>query len=271
MPDLTVLTPCAPSHLQVLDRCVASVEAQTARAVHLIKIDKDGRGPGALRNELLQQVQTTYVTFLDADDWLESSFAERLLGAARPTQYLYSDWYQDHQTVTAPDCAWVKRTYHLVTALVPTAWALEVGGFDEHLPGMEDTDFYVKLVTSGHCGRRYPVPLVHYAAHGGRADAIHATGEYERLQEEMNRRYGGLKVGCCGDSTTPPNLPIGERQPGDVLAQAQWGGNRKEYGRATGRRYPRISYPHTCWVDPRDVAQSPHLWREVIEETAPKA
>lgn len=271
MSSLTVLTPCAPSHLQYLDRCVASVQGQTVRTQHLIKIDRDGRGPGALRNELLQQVQTTFVSFLDADDWLESSYAETLLGAVRPHEYLYTDWYQDAEVLTAPDCAWTQRTYHLVTALVPTVWAREVGGFDEHLPGMEDTDFYVKLVTSGRCGRRYPVPLVHYEAHGGRADAIHRSGEYERLQAEMTRRYGGKRVGCCGDNTTTPALPVGERQPGDVLAQAQWGGNRKEYGRATGRRYPRTSYPHTCWVDPRDIAASPQLWREVIEEPAPKA
>jgi hypothetical protein len=77
----------------------------------------------------------------------------------------------------------------------------------------------------------------------------------------MTLRYGG-KMGCCGDKTAIAK-PIGEKQPGDVLAMALWHGNRTEFGRVTKRNYPRISYPRTAWVDPRDVTQSPALWQVV--------
>lgn len=71
-------------------------------------------------------------------------------------------------------------------------------------------------------------------------------------------------MGCCGgDNRVIP--PVGERQPEDVLAMALWMGNRSEFGRVTGRHYPRISLPRTAWVDPRDVAQSPELW-SVVEQ-----
>lgn len=74
-------------------------------------------------------------------------------------------------------------------------------------------------------------------------------------------------MGCCGD-TSGPVIPVGTRLEGDVLAMALWRGNRNETGRVTRRLYPRISFPRAAWVDPRDIEQSPALWK-VIEPPAP--
>lgn len=68
-------------------------------------------------------------------------------------------------------------------------------------------------------------------------------------------------MGCCGDKG--PVVPAGQKKDGDVQAMALWHGNRTEYGRITGRVYPRISFPKTTWVDPQDVAQSPALWKRL--------
>lgn len=68
-------------------------------------------------------------------------------------------------------------------------------------------------------------------------------------------------MGCCGQDDSKPALPVGEKQPGDVLVMALWQGNRGEVGRVTGRHYPRISMPRTAWVDPRDASASPNLWK----------
>lgn len=262
MADLTVITPIASSHVHLFAIAAESVARQTVQVMHFYKMDTERRGPGAIRNLLLEQVHTPYVTFLDADDWMEHEFAERAITAlrTRPNRYVYTDWYQDGKHINAPDCAWVNRTFHLVTAVVPTEWVRAVGGFDESLRGMEDTDLYVKLVTRGFCGVRLPLPLLHYRKDGGRSKQIHESGEVDELQAEMTRRYGDKQVSCCGE-TIIDDRPVGEHLVGDVLAMALWGGNRKEFGRATGRRYPRMSYPKTAWVDPRDVAASPHLWQ----------
>lgn len=64
------------------------------------------------------------------------------------------------------------------------------------------------------------------------------------------------------------DAPLGDRQPGDVVALASWGGNRTEYGRGTGRRYPRCGNWKPVWVDPRDVAAAPHMWKIVLPEEA---
>ena len=264
MSDLTLITPVAPHHLTILGKCIDSVRAQTVAVEHLTEVDVERLGPGVIRNRLLKQVVTPYVSFLDADDWLEPDFAERALRAFKD-RYVYTDWMQDNELIQAPDCAWTGGTFHLVTAVVPTAWALEIDGFDGRLDGMEDTDFYLRLVTKGHCGTRLPLPLVHYRAGGGRAETIHRTGIVDRLQAEMRRRYGGYKVGCCGEITARTDKPVGDRQPGDVLAMALWHGNRSEMGRATGRHYPRMAKPKTCYVDPRDILARPDMWRQIPE------
>lgn len=265
MPTLTVITPIAPHHAHLFNECAASVQAQTVDVEHLYMLDNIGQGPAAIRNLLLKQVNTTYVTFLDADDWLEPEFAEKTLSAVRPARYIYTDWYQDGKAIAAPECAWTNGTFHLVTAAVPTAWARAVGGFDESLRGMEDTDFYLKLVTRSFCGNRLAEPLVHYRKGGGRADGIHRSGEVRRLQEEMNRRYGGSRVTCCGGIDLNPDEPLGNQQQGDVLARALWGGNRVTMGMATGRHYPRTGNGKIEWVHPADVQAAPHMWQIVPE------
>lgn len=268
MPDLTILTPIAPHHLSLFAFAHASVKAQTVACTHLWAVDGDGKGAGYVRNRLLEKVTTPYVSFLDADDWLEPTFAEETLAAIRRRQsvYIYTDWLQDGQHIPAPDCAWTGGTHHLVSAVVPTEWIRAVGGFDESMVGLEDTELYVKLVTGGYTCCRLPRPLVHYRPGGGRAEAVHRN---QKLLNELNalirQRYGEKQVSCCGEPQEPNLAPIGQKQEGDVLGQALWGGNREEFGRSTGRRYPRMSYPKMVWMNRADIQASPHLWGEVAQ------
>lgn len=274
MTELTFITPIAPLHQHLFPFAAASVKAQSVKCLHLWQIDWDKRGPGVIRNRLLEQVTTPYVSFLDADDQIEPTFAERTLQAIKrnPQTYIYTDWYAHGHHIEAPDCAWTNGTHHLVTAVVPTEWIRAVGGFDETLIGLEDSDFYCKLVTSGYTSCRLPIPLVHYRANGGRAAGVHQDKALlEALNAEMHRRYGGKQVSCCGEPNVIDTTPQGAKQDGDVLVQALWGGNREEFGRVTGRRTPRTSYPKTFWFDPRDVSASPHLFAQVVDQPAPLA
>lgn len=265
---ITFVIPCAVEHLPHLDEAIASVERQTVPSVYLHMVDYDQRGPAVLRNEMLRQVETPYVSFLDADDWLEPDYAERMLAASRPGRYAYPDWYQDGVHIKAPAHAWCAGSWHTITAVVPTQIAQMVGGFDETLIALEDTEFFLKIVTRNICGVRVPYPLMHYRKDGGRAKAAHESGLANTISLELNRRYGGIRMACCGNEETINQGPLGVQQPGDVLAQALWGGNRAEHGRATGRPYPRMSFPASTWVDPRDVEMAPALWREVRAEPA---
>lgn len=235
---------------------------------HVVVHDPHGRGPGWARNHGLAQVQTPFVTFLDADDWIEPTFAETMLAAFDAMQgrfYLYSDWrYEGGQIERAPDCAWVNGTNHVVTTLIPTAWAREIGGFDEGMPGGEDVDFYLKLAARGHCGRRVPVPLFVYGKLGARSKAWRASGGEVDAQVRWTQTYGGQIMGCCG-SEVAPSVKVDGRQAGDVLARPTWYGHRKVISSLTGRNYGRIDGNNLVWIDPRDVYKG----FKVVDQTEP--
>jgi hypothetical protein len=161
------------------------------------------------------------------------------------------------------------ETWHVITALIETAHIRAVGGFDQTLPALEDTDFWLKMVTSRYCGIRVPKPLMHYSDRGIRSRPVHKSGRDRYLKDLIIRRYGG-KMGCCGAENIIDNsIPVGEAQSGDVEAMALWHGNHVEHGKATGRTYPRMSWPRITWVDPRDIQKSPNLWKPIEKPIEP--
>jgi hypothetical protein len=275
MTSLTIVIPIGPYHTVIASEAIASAQAQTVPCQMVVVADEEGKGAGWARNRGLEQVTTEYVAFLDADDTLDPRFAEICLGIVdhyaesgrTDTRYVYTDWLGAHNArVPAPDpCeVWRNQTYHLVTTVLPTEAVRAIGGFDEILPGVEDADFYVRLRLSGVCGLHVEAPLLSYREGGQRSKTARASGDEARALQYMTQRYGRMSfMGCCGDSTPGPVSPGNEPQDGDVLAQALWGGNRKEVGRATRRLYPATSFPKLLYVNPADVAAAPHLWRRV--------
>jgi hypothetical protein len=275
MTHLTIVIPIGPYHTEIAAEAVASVQAQTVPCELVVVRDEESKGAGWARNRGLEQVVTDYVAFLDADDTIDPRFAEICLevldhyaasGRTDP-RYIYTDWLGEHNAAhSAPEpCeAWRNQTYHLVTTVLSVDAARTIGGFDEMLPGVEDADFYVRLRLSGVCGIHVNAPLVQYREGGQRSKTARASGDEARALQYMTDRYKGFSfMGCCGDSTPGPVTPGNEPQPGDILVQAQWGGNRKEQGRVTRRIYPATSYPKMLYVNPDDVAATPHLFRRI--------
>lgn len=267
MPELTICIPVAPYHRDLAVRAVESVKAQTLPCAVLVYEDDEARGAGYARNRLLEAVTTPYVSFLDADDTIEPDFAEKcflILSEVRGNRYVYTNWYEGGKIVTAPSPCdlWTNQTYHLVTTVMRTADVRRIGGYDETMPGAEDTDFGIRLKLSGVCGAHLNAPLLHYNKGGQRSIELRNSGRELLMQDYMRERYGDYPMGCCG-ADTPPAVPQGEKFDGDVLAMALWSGNRQERGMATGRLYPRTGNRKICYVDPRDVAAAPQMWQKV--------
>lgn len=267
MPELTICVPAAPYHKEAVNHAVASIQAQTIRCDYLVFEDHTMRGAGYARNQLLRRVNTEYVSFLDADDTLEPDFAEKcflILGQITGNRYVYTNWYEGDQIKTAPSPCdlWTQQTYHLVTTVMRTADVRRIGGYDEQMPGAEDTDFGIRLKLSGVCGVHLNAPLLHYRTGGKRSIELRNSGREALMQQYMKERYGEYTMGCCGD-TPVQTKPDGEKHDGDVMAMALWAGNRQERGRVTGRIYPRASRPKIVYVDPLDVSASPNLWQKV--------
>lgn len=263
-PQVTFVTPIGLQHEALYrSRCLPSIEAQTIPVTRIAQLDAAGEGPAALRNAMLAQVQTPFVVFLDADDWVEPDFAEAALAAWQPGHYVYTDWFEDDRVKAAPAHPWcTDQQWHVITALIPTAAAQAVG-FDPQLPGAEDTAFYWQLVRQGTCPLHLPRPLFHYGKEGTRSRAFLARPDWQQWVGRIVQQYGGY-MGCCGGhdrATTSESLVANTPEPGDVLAVALWNGNRRERGRVTGRLYPRVGNGRAVWVAPADIAASPHLWR----------
>jgi hypothetical protein len=274
MSDLTFIVPVAEYHYNLEQRAVESVRAQTIPCELYTIHDTGARGAGWARNRGLESVKTKYAAFLDADDTLDPRFAEICLGildhyaesGKTDPRYVYTDWLGiENVAHKAPEpCnAWTDQTSHLVTTVLPTDRVRLIGGFDETMQ-IEDADFYVRLRLSGVCGIHVNAPLVHYREGGQRSIIARATGAELAAQSYMTNRYGGMNfMGCCGDTTQGPTGPTNDPLEGDVLAQAQWQGNRVERGRVTGRMYPRTSFPKTVYVARQDVEAAPMHWKRV--------
>ncbi len=276
MADVTFIVPVAPYHEALLGRTLASIDAQSVPAEVVVIRDDNLRGAGWARNQGIAQVTTPFLTFLDADDEVLPEFAQILTAAYQPRRFIYTDWLDEDVPYHAPKCPWIANTRNAITCLLRTEDVRAVGGFDETLDGLEDTQLFLKLLSSGICGLHVPVPLFRYHKDGRRSAAFYQTPAYHAAVQRFNAEFGSkpmTECGGCGGSPygTPEieNLPIGEAQPGDVLAQALWAGNRQERGRMTGRLYPRASNGKHLWLDARDIDAAPHLFSRVLE--TPKA
>jgi len=262
MADVSIVIPIAPYHEDIAQRAIDSAKAQTAPCIVLPFVDKDARGAGWARNQVLAKVNTHFVIFLDADDWIEPQFAERCLGRIRPNSYVYTDWYQDGVPREATQTPWDKNgSWHVITTLLETAVVKRAGGFIEQLSGAEDTFFYWHITRHGVCGIHLPEPLFHYGKEGRRARAFVNSPEYLPTMRMLEQRYENMS--CCGD---PKPSPTDSGLPGDVLARAMWAGNMRKIGVVSGRLYPRTGNFKVEMVDPRDVQAAPHEWQTVQPE-----
>lgn len=274
MADLTIAIPIGPGHEQTAERARESVKAQTVEVVGLAWYDQTGKGAGWARNQLLAKVETPYVAYLDADDWLDPTFAERMLAAqaGAGARYTYSGWYEttpvgETEVKPPPSCYCFEANNwwqtHLVTALLPVEWLRAIGGFDEALPGMEDTDLFHRLHEAGHCGLAVDAPLVHYTADGRRSRTFQARADYLEIKEQIGRRYHKPTMSCCdGDAATNPG-PFNQRQPGDVLTMVLGASFAKYVGRQSGRIYVNMGHGQLAWAHPADVLSDPVRFRLV--------
>lgn len=270
-PLVTVCIPVAPAHKALLPRAIQSVERQSIDANYIYSVDSEKRGAGYMRNRLLEKVGTPYVVFLDADDWLETQFLEACFEIIDYTWYVYTDWFEGNVVNGVTEGGWRDGSAHVVTCLLHTDMARSVGGFDETMRGMEDTDFFLKLMATGYCGKRVREPLFNYSPNGQRSKAIVESGEIDALQQYIqNKHRATIMSNCCGQNTQTPTTVIGEKKQGDVKAMYINSNPQKVAGAISGRRYGYMYHGFVCWVDPRDIKAHPRMWREMKPLPKPK-
>lgn len=239
-PIVSIIIPVGPGHARHSAQAVASCLWQTFGAWEAIVVNDtraalpdaaaprvrvvDAPPPGdaqhtaraaRARNLALDQARGVFVVCLDADDYLLPGALESLLRAHATHDKAYT--YSAHYSVSASGqeyglcrprleydpAIYARFNLHPVTALVPTACARDVGGFDEGAPGYEDWTFYLRLAQAGYCGAFSADPTFVYRHALGLNHPIDNAGG-GALMEQVRARYrnesGEITFMGCGCS-----------------------------------------------------------------------
>lgn len=271
---VTVVIPVSPKHRAtgIYKDAIESVQKQRIPTAHVVIFDDQARGAAWARNRGMEQVDTPFVVFLDADDWIEAGFIERTLSSYRPAHYVSTQWVAHTAQGRQPRFTPVGQTIvngplpHHPTTLLPTVAFHQVGGFDETLETLEDEDFYKRLCLAGWRHIQHPDYLLHYrSAHGDSLINPHAydlddiAQTAKKMELLFEQRYGEAMRRC---NCVRPSIPLGgdeAHQPDDVLAEVRYSHSVRS-GPVSRRRYARAGRGDLLWVDPRDIAARPDWW-----------
>lgn len=259
---LSFIVPVAVYHEHLIDRARAQVEKQTIPCAFIPVIDHNARGAGWARNRGVERAETPFIAFLDCDDYLDPTYAEKMLSAYKPGHYVYCDFYMAGEHVRMSECSNLKDddAHHLINCVMHRDIFKQTGGFDESR-NLEDTRFWATCLHRGVCGIRYPEPLVEYTGDGQRSKLARSDPQWVKDYWQIFREYPSMCKNC---STPKPAHPSpGVQYANDVLVITLWGGNRNVTGHVTRRQYPRAGNGKEIWMDPRDAAAKPDLFRVV--------
>lgn len=137
-------------------RTVAVLDRLERRSIRVLKLPH--RGLGATRNEGIRCANADWFVPLDADNRLRHDFMRRLLPDALGRQdcaMTYGDAMRFGQCggkwqMGPTDVEGLWRNNHIdACALIRTASWESVGGYNEHLRGLEDWDLWLKFLENG--------------------------------------------------------------------------------------------------------------------------
>ncbi|MHB8742582.1 MAG: glycosyltransferase [Sulfuricaulis sp.] len=168
---MTVITPTVRGRERLLERCVASVGAQSVPVDHLILEDADGEGPSVIRNRLVGFVKTGWILPLDDDDELDPDCVQVLLENAGGVDIVYpwcrmvdrTDGWVPNKLFWAE--ALFKQNYIPVTALIRTEAFEMLGGYRGRV--LEDWVLWQWAYLHGLKFRCVPEVLWSYHHHAG--------------------------------------------------------------------------------------------------------
>lgn len=180
-----------------------STDAETLRLLNVSDwprtrvIRQANAGPAAARNRAIAEATGEYILPLDADDLLEPTYAAKaavVLDAqpdvgivyCRATKFGAEEGPWDLPTFSPGELALGNVIF--TSAMFRKADWESVGGFDEGFRhGMEDYDFWIRLVHAGRKVVQLPEALFRYRVRDGSR-----TGLFEQDREQVVATYAGI-------------------------------------------------------------------------------
>jgi glycosyltransferase involved in cell wall biosynthesis len=182
-----------------------SIAAQFGAQIVLITHDRQ-QGVSIARNHGVEAATGTWLAFLDADDWLPSTFAEEarpLLNASEALCYdnvIVDDPPSDpptlmtlhhratgwnHQRVDKANLHVMFDGAPLLKSIVHRDAFARVGGFDARFRGGEDFHYHVKLIAAGITLSLVEQPHGFYRRHSSQATAATSTGNRQNIVRHL--------------------------------------------------------------------------------------
>lgn len=174
MSDITVIIPTIPPRVALLERALASVEAQTLKPADIIvTTDISRQGAAANRDAALGTVKTEWTAFLDDDDYYLPEHLETLVSvnlddwdvvytaplvidASGNTIPLMREWGNFGNEFDAEYLR--KQSYLGMWSMVRTELAQSVGGFTQpNKSQYDDWDFFLAMLDAGARFKHIPV------------------------------------------------------------------------------------------------------------------
>lgn len=180
LPDITVITPSLPSRAGMLAEACASVAAQIQQrpVAHLIGVDHAGRGPAAIRNELIAAATTDWVAFLDDDDVLDSVHLAVLAGQIENADVIASHCRFSGERIPPKYCnrpfdraALREHGIFPITVLARRSAVLAAGGFGDER--YEDWELWNRMADQG--SRFLVVPMATWTYRLGHGNRTHGN------------------------------------------------------------------------------------------------
>ncbi len=155
------------------------------------------RGLAATRNDAARRVETDWIVYLDADDWLDRRFIER--GAHWLDRHIELDVLTTDMTIVrdgqkpfvstarAPS-SWrylTRKNTVVQTSFIRRSMILALGGYDGTLE-YEDWDFWIRALKGGYRIGRLPGAHLYRREHGLNKSK---TGDEALMAERVRKRH----------------------------------------------------------------------------------
>jgi glycosyltransferase involved in cell wall biosynthesis len=123
------------------------------------------RGPGFVRNRLLQEATSEWIHFHDADDWLRPDFVEKMgqllkgpdYGAVCALEIFWEDRFEPNRVDRFPEVeeterlvrTMIRQFIHFNALILPKNLVVAAGGFVDQMRMSEDRDLLTRLAETG--------------------------------------------------------------------------------------------------------------------------